>query len=48
MIKLGLNLDQVGTNNTMTHVLVLSANVKRNERSWQTLEIGNVGFKNLQ
>ena len=31
-IKLGLNFDKVGTNNAITHVLVLSAKVRRNER----------------
>ena len=30
--KLGLNFDQGGINNVMTHVLVLSAKVRRNER----------------
>ena len=32
LIRLGLNFNQVGTNNVMTHVMVLSAKVKRNER----------------
>jgi len=29
MIKLGLDFDQAGTNNIMTHVLVLSTKVRR-------------------
>ena len=42
--------DQVGTNSVMTHVMVLSAKVRRNERLWQTVDIGNMcglnfGFK---
>ena len=41
---------QAGTNNGMTHAKVLSAKVRRNERLWQTLDIGNMfgpnfGFK---
>ena len=31
-IHLGLDFDHVGTNNAMTHVMVLSAKVRRNER----------------
>ena len=30
-ISLGLNLDQAGTNSAMTHVMVLSAKVRRSE-----------------
>ena len=46
-----MNFDQVGINNVMTHVLVLSAIVRRIERSWQILNIGDTfgltfGFKN--
>ena len=52
-IRLGLNFDQVITNSAMTHVLVLSVEVRRNERLWRTLNIGNMfgpnfGFKNSQ
>ena len=52
-IKLGLNFDRAGIDNAMTHVLVLSVEVRRNERSWLTLDIGNMlgptfGFKNVQ
>ena len=31
LIKLGLNLDEVGTNSAMTHILVLGAKLTRNE-----------------
>ena len=31
---LGLNFDQVKINSAMTHVLVLSVKVRKNERSW--------------
>ena len=56
---LGLKFDHVridfdldGINSVMTHVLVLSAKVRRNEKLiWQSLDIGNMfgptpGFKN--
>ena len=33
-IRLGLNIDQAVTNNAMTHVLILSVEVRRNERLW--------------
>ena len=32
-IKLGLNFDQAKANNVMTHVLVLSVKVRRNDSS---------------
>ena len=53
LIKLRLNFDPVGTNSAMTHVMVLSAKVRRNEQLWQTLNITNVfgstfGFINSQ
>ena len=32
LIRLGLNFDQVVTNSAMTHVLVLSAKMRRNEQ----------------
>ena len=41
-MKLRLNFDQAGTYNAMTHVLVLSAKLRRNERLWQTMDIGNM------
>ena len=31
MMRLGLNFNWAGTNSVMTHVLVLSANMRRNE-----------------
>jgi hypothetical protein len=31
-IKLGLNFDQATTDSAMTHILVLSVNVRRNKR----------------
>jgi hypothetical protein len=37
-----MNFDQGGTGSAMTHVLVLSAKVRRNEWLWQTLDIGNM------
>ena len=51
LIMLGLDFDCVGISNAMTHVLVWSVKVRRNERVWQTLDIGNMfgpifGFKN--
>ena len=36
------NFNQVGTNSAMTHVIVLSAKVRRNEWLWQILDIGNM------
>jgi hypothetical protein len=38
---LGLNFDQAGINNVMTHVMVLSVKVRRSERLRQTLGNGN-------
>ena len=41
-IKLGLNFNQVRTNSAMTHLLVLSAKVRRNDLLWHALDISNV------
>ena len=52
-MKLELNFGQAGTNSAMTHALVLSAEMRRNERLRQTLDIDNMfrptfDFKNSQ
>ena len=44
------NFNQVGINNAMIYVMALSAKVRRNERLWHILDIGNIfgptfGFK---
>ena len=49
-IRLGFNFNQAGTNSVMTHVMILSAKVSRNERLWHTIDIGSMfeptfGFK---
>ena len=36
------NFDQVGTNSDMTHVMILSTKLRRNEQLRQTLDIGNM------
>ena len=38
-MKLGLNFDQDGTNSAITHVMVLSAKVRRNEWLKQAIMI---------
>lgn len=50
-IELGLDFGQVGIDNVMTHVFGLSIKIRRNERLWQTPDIGNMvgsnsSFKN--
>ena len=50
-ITLGLNFNWARTNSAMTHAMVLSAKVRRNEQLWHTLDIGGMcgptfGFKN--
>ena len=39
---MGLNFDHDGTNSAVTHVLGLSASVRRNEWLWRTLDIDNI------
>jgi hypothetical protein len=41
-MRLGLNFDHVRTSSVMTHVLVMSAKVRRSERLWHTLDNGNM------
>ena len=48
-----MDFNQARTYSATTHVLILSAKVRRNERLWYTLGIGNMfgpafGFKNSQ
>lgn len=42
LIRLGLNFDHSGTNIDMTQVPAWRVKVRRNERLWETLDIGNV------
>ena len=39
LIRLVLNFDHVGTNNSMTHVMLMSAKVRRKEWLWETIDI---------
>ena len=42
LIRLELNIDQVGTNNVITHVPNFDAKMRRNEQLCHTLGIGNM------
>ena len=51
--QVGLNFDQARTNIAITHVMILSVEVRRSERLWQFRDIDNMfgttfGFKDSQ